>query len=90
MNPVYRVRILDDATSELSRLDKPVARRIAMRVDWLSRNLDNIKPEVLTGDLAGLFKLRVGDYRVLYEVFRSEREIVIHLVGHRREIYRRK
>jgi hypothetical protein len=42
------------------------------------------------GDLAGLYKLRVGDYRIIYEVLWDEETIVIHAVGHRREIYRRR
>jgi len=44
----------------------------------------------LTGDLAGLYKLRMGDYRVIYEALSAERTIVIHAVGHRRQIYRRR
>lgn len=65
---MYRVRILDAATKDLARLDKPVGRCIAERINWLAVNLDKIKPLPLTGDLAGLYKLRVGDYRVVYEI----------------------
>jgi len=49
-----------------------------------------IRLEALTGELAGLYKLRVGDYRVIYEVLWEEETIVIHAIGHRREIYRRR
>ena len=62
---MYRVRILDAATRELARLDKPFARRIIERITWLATNLDSIRPEALTGELAGFCKLRVGDYRVI-------------------------
>jgi len=85
---VYRIRIMDPATRELERLDKPVGRRIGKRIHWLSVNLDNIRPEALAGDLAGLYKLRVGDYRVVYEVLHDEECIVVHAIGHRREVYR--
>jgi mRNA interferase RelE/StbE len=54
----------------------------------LAENLDDLKPEGLTGELAGFYKLRVGDYRVIYEILRVEQIIVVHLIGHRREIYR--
>jgi mRNA interferase RelE/StbE len=87
---VYRVRILDAAKRELARLDKPLARRIIERITWLATNLDTISPEALTGELAGLCKLRVGDYRVIYEILHTEQTLVIHVVGHRREIYRRR
>ena len=58
-------------------------------MNWLAANLDAIRLEALTGDLAGLYKLRVGDYRVIYEVLWDEETIVIHAIGHRREVYRR-
>ncbi|NOR82244.1 MAG: hypothetical protein GQ526_01990 [Ardenticatenales bacterium] len=38
--------------------------------------------------LSRFCKLRVGDYRVLYQVLRDEQTIVIHQVGHRRDVYR--
>ena len=87
---MYQIRVLEEASRELARLDKPVGRRIAERINWLAANLDSIRPEALTGDLIGLYKLRVGDYRVIYEVIRNEKTIVIHAVGHRREIYRKR
>jgi len=86
----YRIRILGAASQDLARLDKPMERRIVQRINWLAANLDAIRLEALTGDLAGLYKLRVGDYRVIYEVLWDEETIVIHAIGHRREIYRRR
>ena len=86
----YRIRILKAASQDLERLDKPTGRRIVQRINWLAANLDAIRLEALTGDLAGLYKLRVGDYRIIYEVLWDEETIVIHAVGHRREIYRRR
>jgi len=86
---MYQIRVLDAAAHDLARLDPAVARRIVNRIRWFAENLDDIKPEALTGDLAGLYKLRVGDYRVVYELLHSEQEIVIYLIGHRREVYRK-
>ena len=86
----YRIRILGAASQDLARLDKPIARRIVQRINWLAANLDTIRLEALTGDLAGLYKLRVSDYRVIYEVLWDEGTVVIHAIGHRREIYRRR
>ncbi len=56
-----RIRILRAASQDLERLDKPAGRRIAQRIHWLAENLDAIRLEALTGDLAGLYKLRVGE-----------------------------
>ena len=90
MTGMYRVQILDAATRELAGLDKPIGRRIVERVNWLAENLHDIDPEAMSGSLAGFYKLRVGDYRVLYEVRHDEQLIVIHMIGHRREIYRKR
>jgi mRNA interferase RelE/StbE len=85
---MYNLRILDAATRELADLDRQVADRIAKRIRWLAENIELIKPLPLTGELSGLYKLRVGDYRVVYEILSAEHTIVIHAIGHRREIYR--
>lgn len=86
----YDIRILEAAARDLAHLEKPIGRRIGQRIHWLATNLESICLEALTGDLAGLYKLRVGDYRIIYEVLWDERTLLIHAVGHRREIYRRR
>ena len=87
---MYRVRLLDTASKDLAKLDKPLARRIIERVHWLAKNVADADLEALTGDFEGLFKLRVGDYRVVYELIHGEELIMIHAIGHRREIYRKR
>jgi mRNA interferase RelE/StbE len=37
----------------------------------------------------GLFRIRVGDYRIIYEVDRRKRQVIIHHVRHRRDVYKR-
>jgi mRNA interferase RelE/StbE len=59
-------------------------------VRWLAENLGEANMEALTGGFEGLFKLRVGDHRVVYELLHEEQLIIIHMIGHRREIYRRR
>ena len=61
----YRIYILKAASRDLERLDKPIARSIVQRIQWLAANLNVIRLESLTGVLAGLYKMRVGDYRVI-------------------------
>ncbi len=87
---MYRIRILKAASRELARLDKPAGKRIAERIHWLAANLHQIKPQSLAGELSGLSKLRVGDYRVIYQILHDEHTIVIHSIGPRRDIYRRR
>jgi mRNA interferase RelE/StbE len=86
---MYGVQLLDEAIDELAHLDKPIARRITKKIKWLAENIESIHPEGLTGDLAGLYKLRVGNYRVIYEILESDKVIIIHAIGHRSRIYKR-
>ena len=84
----YQVKLMPKAVDDLSRLDKVIAQRILTKVRWLSENFDNLTPEVLIGEWKGLFKLRVGSYRVVYAVNQEDQVIIVHLVGHRRDIYK--
>jgi mRNA interferase RelE/StbE len=85
---MYELRILDAALNDLKRLDKPIARRILSRLDWLTVNFDALKPESLSGELRDFYKFRVGDYRVIYQFIAEEEIILVHAVGHRRDIYK--
>lgn len=75
-----------DALDDLQEIDYPIVKRILNKISWLSQHFDNITPEPLSGDMSGQFKLRVGDWRVVYII--EANAIVIKAVGHRREIYR--
>ena len=61
--------------------------RIFNKIEWLSLNFEQITPLSLTGQWSGFYKLRVGDYRVIYELDAENQLIIIIRVGHRREIY---
>ena len=84
-----RARLLDAAARDLARLDKPEARRVVDRINWLALNYGTIRPEALSGNPAGFYKLRVGDFRVIYEILDPEQILLVHAIGHRREIYRK-
>jgi mRNA interferase RelE/StbE len=82
------VRFLAAALQDLSVLDASVIRRVVNRVERLVSNWEHIQPEPLSGDLSSLYKLRVGDYRILYQILSDEEAILIHQIGHRRDVYR--
>ena len=84
---MYQLEFLPAALSALARLDKAVAQRILTKLRWLAEHFDAAKQESLSGHLAGLLKLRVGDYRIIYEADRERRLLTVHLVGHRSDIY---
>jgi mRNA interferase RelE/StbE len=85
---MYQVIILPKAIEDLSRLDKTIAHRITNKLTWLSENIESIAPLPLSGKYSELYKLRVGDWRVIYDVDYDKKIITVHKVGHRSEIYR--
>lgn len=74
----------------MERLDKSIAQRIVRRLRWLAENTDYVTHEPLKGSFSGLYKLRQGDYRIGYELIKTENVVLVHFIGHRREIYKRK
>ncbi len=87
---MYRIKLQDEAIRDLSGLDKPTAQRILNRLQWLAENIAGLPREALKGEFADFYKFRVGDYRVLYQVLDDKEFILIHAVGHRREVYHRR
>ena len=84
----YQIAFLSEAVAELASLDKTVANRIWKKIVWMAEHLSDLTPEPLAGEMKGLYKLRVGAYRVVYSCNRVERIVVVHLVGHRRDVYK--
>ena len=75
-----------DAIRDIEKLDPPVGQRILRKISWLSNNFQAITPEPLSGEFKGMYKFRIGDWRVLYTI--EEQTLVIQFVGHRRQIYK--
>ena len=63
---IFSIRIKASAAKELKRVVKPDRTRIVSAIDRLAEN--PFLGDALKGDMRGLRRLRVGDYRVLYEV----------------------
>lgn len=84
----YELEFTPEAVADLEKLTQVVSNRIVNKINWLSENFDMITPEPLTADLVGFYKLRVGDYRVIYSFSNQPKIITIDKIGHRREIYR--
>ena len=75
------------AFDDLAKLDRVVQERINDKLDWLAKNLGNVPTEMLGHNLGEFNKLRVGDWRVVYEIL-ANNVIHIHSVGHRSKIYK--
>lgn len=87
---MYRTDFTPAAVDDLRRLSKPIAQRILTKIRWLADNFEAVTPEALSGQWEGVYKMRVGDYRVLYTFSKAEISITIHFVRHRRQVYKTK
>ncbi|MGH7809102.1 MAG: type II toxin-antitoxin system RelE family toxin, partial [Candidatus Binatia bacterium] len=77
----YLVEFRPEAERDISRLDKVVAQRVLTRIKWLAEHIEDIQLEALQGKRwKGLFKLRVGDYRVLFAVYQNRKLLSVHFV----------
>jgi len=86
---MYQVKFTSQAENDLTRIDKSIAQRILKKIRWLAENIEQITPEQLSGPWQGMYKLRIGDYRVIYAIDRGELKVItVHFVGHRREVYK--
>jgi len=85
----WTVRISNIAERQLRKLDRPVQRRI---LDWLNDRIEGCKDprhfgEPLRGSHAGLWRYRVGDYRILCEIQDQNVVVLVIAIGHRSSIY---
>jgi mRNA interferase RelE/StbE len=72
------------AFKNLTKLDPETGIAILSAISKLTHHPQDVgKP--LTGELKGKFRLRVGDYRVIYEILNDQ--VIILQMGHRREVY---
>jgi mRNA interferase RelE/StbE len=70
----------------LDALPPAIRETVCHKIDEIGTRLENFPHKRLKGRAE--FKLRVGDYRVLYEFDVNKGRIYLHHVGHRREIYK--
>ncbi|MCM1322541.1 MAG: type II toxin-antitoxin system RelE/ParE family toxin [Prevotella sp.] len=78
----------DAFLKQVSKLDKPIQKRIFNYMDKVAQ-LENPRSrgKGLVSNLSGLWRYRVGDYRILCRIKDAELIITVVEVGHRREIY---
>ncbi len=84
----YSVRIKESAARELARIQYDDRVRIVRAIDGLAEH--PFAGAAMKGDLRGLRRLRVGNYRVVYEVLEDALVALVVRIGRRREAYRRR
>jgi mRNA interferase RelE/StbE len=82
----YSLKIKQSALKEIQRLDKSQQTRLIEAIDKIADNPHIGK--LLKGEFSGLRRIRVGSYRVIYEINKWEVLILILRVAHRKDVYR--
>ncbi len=82
---VYKIRYKKSVAKDLKSIDKGEKEQILNKIEDTLSNKPNQYP-LLKGTFAGLRKLRIGNYRVIFSLL--DDEIWILRIGHRSEIYK--
>lgn len=82
----YLVTIAPAAERQLRKFDPQVRRRVHAAIELLAADPRPPKAIQLVGG-AGEWRVRTGDYRIIYEIYDDRLLVLVLRVGHRREIY---
>mgnify|MGYP001374319754 CR=1 FL=1 len=84
----YRIEVKRSAAKVLKNIPKVDQRRIIKKIDSLADQLPNPKTTKMKGNNP-FHKIRVGDYRIIYEIQEDILLILILKIGHRKDIYKK-
>jgi mRNA interferase RelE/StbE len=82
----FSIQIAPAAERQIRKFDPQVRRRIQAAIDLLASNPRPPKATQLVGG-AGEWRVRTGDYRIIYEIRDDQLVVLVLRVGHRRDIY---
>lgn len=84
----YRIEFASNADKQFRALGKSTQLRLARRINLLANEPRPQGIKKLTGE-EDLYRIRVGDYRIVYQIQDKKLLVLIVRVGHRSEVYRR-
>ena len=86
---MYSIEFLKEAVEELNNIDLIWQKRILNKIKILSINPESLSNNIkkLKGKYREYYRLRIGDYRVIYSQENDRFVIIIIRIGHRKEIY---
>jgi mRNA interferase RelE/StbE len=83
----YRIEVKRSAAKALKKIPNPDRRRIVEKIDSLAEELPNPETTKMKGDNP-FHRIRVGDYRIVFEIQIEVLVILIVKIGHRKDIYK--
>ena len=84
---MYRVTISRSAIKELRSLPGKIIQKISEKIDSLAENPRPTGSKKVKGTKANLWRIRVGDYRVIYEIDDEIKIVDVVKIGHRKDVY---
>lgn len=84
----FRVTLAPSASRQLPKLDPAAKRRVQAALDLLAEEPRPPAATQLVGG-AGEWRVRTGDYRIVYEIHAQDLLVLVLRVGHRRSVYRK-
>lgn len=84
---LYQVEIARRAVKSLARLPRVEQQKVRAAIDLLAEEPRPPNCTKLAGEQS-VYRVSVGDYRILYEVFDQRLVVLVVRVGHRRDVYR--
>jgi mRNA interferase RelE/StbE len=87
----WLIDVKANVVKSLAKIDRKQADRIweFLEVELVNMNNPRSKGKALSGNLKGLWRYRVGDYRIICQIIDNEVVILVVELGHRKEIYRK-
>lgn len=85
----YRVEVAPAAVRQLRKLDPTARRRVQAAIELLAQEPRPSGAKKLAGG-EGEWRVRTGDYRIVYEISDTVLLVLVVALGHRRDIYRRR
>jgi len=81
----FEIVLTDEAENFIKKCDKAIRNRILKSLRRLEDEPEIGKP--LTSILTGLWSLRIGDFRAIYQIRNNELTVVVIRIGHRKNVY---
>ena len=85
---LFRIDLKGSTDHDLKRIDKQYIPRILKAIESLVENPFSVQSKKLK-DSESCYRLRVGDYRVIYQVDQENKTVVIYHIRHRKDAYKR-
>lgn len=85
---MYKITFKKSAEKEIQKLPSSVILKIVPVIEGLSKNPRPSGSKKLQGNKENIWRIRIGDYRVVYLIAEEVKIVEVRRVGHRKDIYK--